>query len=365
MKLLFLFTVLSLCCEQSFGVQYIPQRKESAISTLQNLTDRFNRKTISRRILREADSQYPENILTFPDSLLLIAVKYYRTQESSSELPRLFYYLGLHYEARNREREALKAYIQAENTLLPEKETFFKNDLNKRLQTLGTKFGEQEVEDLQWKYRYQTAQTQIDRFCWQLKIWRTSSIVLLLALCTIFLLSRYRANRRKRELFESQLFIERLQRAEDELKEKLTRELDEKDNKLKDFFQFRVEMIKEFIVFSRKYSNNLEKLKDKFKRMVSTDSFSSTDWNLLKEGVNIMGHGILDSLKKNYPDLTEENLRYCALICAGFETDELAILWDINSDSIYKHRTRLRQKLGLGKNQDLKKFFENQMEDLR
>ena len=149
------------------------------------------------------------------------------------------------------------------------------------------------------------------------------------------------------------MFIERLQRAEDELKEKLIQKLDEKDNKLKDFFQHRVEMIKEFVALSRKYSNNVEKLKDNFKRMVSTDSFSPTDWNLLKEGVNIMGYGILDYLKTTFPDLTEENLRYCALICAGFETD-----------SIYKRRTRLRQKLGLEKNQDLKRFFENQIERL-
>ena len=140
--------------------------------------------------------------------------------------------------------------------------------------------------------------------------------------------------------------------------------LDEKVNILKDLMLHRVAMIKEFVALSRKYSNNVEKLKDNFKRMVSTDSFSLTDWNLLKEGVNIMGYAILDYLKTTFPDLTEENLRYCALICAGFETDELAILWDINNDSIYKRRTRLRQKLGLEKNQDLKRFFENQIERL-
>ena len=151
----------------------------------------------------------------------------------------------------------------------------------------------------------------------------------------------------------------------EELKEKLLRELDEKDNKLKEFFRLRVEMIKEFVELSRKYGNNLEKLKDKFSRMVSTDSFSPADWILLKEGVNIMGNGIIDHLQKTYPELTEENLRYCALICAGFETDELAILWDINNDSIYKRRTRLRQKLGLAKTQDIKKFFDSLITELR
>ncbi len=363
MKLLFLLTIFFCSYGQSLGKEDILPEKSSSFSTLQHLTDRFDRKTVARRILQEADRYYPD-LAHLSDSLLLIAIKYYKNQENSPDLSRLYYYLGICYETENRSPEALKAYLQSVNTLSAESDVFFKQDLDKRLHILQNQFGKQEVEDLQWKYRYLTAQTQVDSLSRQLKIWKTSSILLLLALCIIFFLSRYRASCRKRELFESQLFIERLQRAEDELKEKLVQKLDEKDNKLKDFFQHRVEMIKEFVALSKKYSNNVEKLKDNFKRMVSTDSFSPTDWNLLKEGVNIMGYGILDYLKTTFPDLTEENLRYCALICAGFETDELAILWDINNDSIYKRRTRLRQKLGLEKNQDLKRFFENQIERL-
>lgn len=363
MNVLFLLAILFSSYGQFSVEGNIFPEKSSSFSTIKHLTERFDRRTAARRILQEADRYYPD-FTHFSDSLLLIAIHYYKNQENSPALSRLYYYLGICYETENRSPEALKAYIQSVNILSVGNDVFFKQDLNKRLHSLQSQFGKQEVEDLQWKYRYLTAQTRVDRLSRQLKIWRTSSILLLLALCIIFFLSRYRASCRKRELFKSQLFIERLQRAEDELKEKLTRELDEKDNKLKDFFQLRVEMIKEFIALSRKYGNNLEKLKDNFKRMVSTDSFSPTDWNLLKEGVNIMGHGILDYLKRTYPELTEENLRYCALICAGFETDELAILWDINNDSIYKRRTRLRQKLGLEKNQDLKRFFENQMEHL-
>ncbi len=334
-------------------------------SSLQIMVDRFNRKRPAKEALSKADNQYLTQKTFLSDTLIQIALRYYKNDEISPELARTYYYLGLYYEDKKLFQKALLAYTYAGDALPCEDDSFLRDKLDQKQFQLYALLGKNKTEEWQWKYRYENIRNKNIRLQKQLNIWRFFCVGSVFLLLFILGLARHRTNRRRRELFESQLFIERLQRAEEELKEKLLRELDEKDNKLKEFFRLRVEMIKEFVELSRKYGNNLEKLKDKFSRMVSTDSFSPADWILLKEGVNIMGNGIIDHLQKTYPELTEENLRYCALICAGFETDELAILWDINNDSIYKRRTRLRQKLGLAKTQDIKKFFDSLITELR
>lgn len=340
--------------------------KDNKHAPLYTLFDRFNRKKPAQEALARADRQYREEKSFSSDTLLQTALGYYiNKKETSPELARIYYYQGLYYEGKNMFSKALMSYTYAADAL-PEEDRFsLREKLQAKLPRLGSLLGKKESENLQWKYRYEHMRVQNRHLQRQLHLWRIGCQGVASLLLLVLGFFRYRISRRRKELFQSQLFIERLQRAEDELKEKLLRELDEKDNKLKEFFRLRVVMIKEFVELSRKYGNNLEKLKDKFARMVSTDSFSPADWTLLKEGVNIMGCGILDHLQKNYPELTEENIRYCALICAGFETDELAILWDVHNDSIYKRRTRLRQKLALAKNQDLKKFFDEQITALR
>lgn len=325
---------------------------------LYNLTTRFDREKMAQKALARADLIYRAGQPFTSDSLLQQALRYYRTSKPLPEISRVYFYLGVYYEREQRLEEALAACTLSERRLLAVDSSFVRDSVSRKIVALRQKIGEGRAENLQWKYRYQELRRESRNLERQLSIWRWLCIGLGLLLFTLAGVSRYRSVRRKRELFKSQLFIEQLQRAADELKEKSLRELDEKDEKLKDFFRLRVEMIKEFVGLSRKYANNLEKLKDKFSAMVSTDSFSPEDWALLQEGVNITGHGIIDYLRLTYPDLTEENLRYCALICAGFETDELAVLWGVNNDSIYKRRTRLRQKLGLEKTQDLKKFFD-------
>lgn len=342
------------------GYANLPQE-----SPIQNIAGRFQPGKSAAEALRMADRMYRAGQNFHSDSLLQKAFHYYERQKPCSELTRLYFYTGLFYEQRNQPAEALKRYTLAETNVALVPDSLFSPAIARKILALQQAVGKKTAEDLQWETRYTELLQQSDQWHAAARGWRTACIVLTFLLLAFAGISHYRTLYRKRELFKSQLFIERLQRAEEELKEKMSRQLHEKDGKLKDFFRLRVEMIKEFVEFSQKYANNPEKLRYKFQRTISTDSFSPTDWALLLEGVNITGNGIISYLKKNYPELTEENLHYCALICAGFETDELAVLWDVNNTSIYKRRTRLRQKLNLPQNQDLKKYFDELIARLR
>ncbi len=325
---------------------------------IQSMIHRFNHAKNAKEILTQADRMYRTGQHFESDTLLQKALRYYQRKKVSSELTRLYFYMGMFYENRHQAAEALKQYTLAETNAALAPDSLLAPALAQKISGLQQKLGQRAADDLQWESRYIQLSQQSRQWHAASRRWRTACLVVSALLLAFVGVSHYQTLRRKHELFESQLFIERLQRAEEELKEKMSQQLHEKDGKLKDFFRLRVEMIKEFVEFSQKYANNPEKLKYKFQRTISTNSFSPTDWALLLEGVNITGNGIIGYLQQHYPELTEENLRYCALICAGFETDELAVLWDVNNTSIYKRRTRLRQKLNLPQNQDLKKFFD-------
>lgn len=361
MLLIFILSSISACIRP----EYNSHHPSSSDSPLQAITDRFTSKRSAQEALQKADRIFPKDSAFLSDSLCRIALRYYQTQKASAELARIYFYRGNYYNNQKLYKKAIEAYIFAENTLPAGCDRILKENITQKLTALNLLLGQEESESVQWQTRYEISQEKVNNLQNRLNIWKTMCLLLGTTLLTILLIYHYRTTHRKRELFESQLFIEKLQRAEDDLQEKLTRRLDEKDVKLKDFFNQRVGQIKEFVELSRKYGNNLEKLKAKFNSMVSTSSFTASDWQLLREGVNAIDYGIIDYLEQHYPNLTEENLRYCALICAGFETDELAILWEISNDSIYKRRTRLRQKLGIEKNQDLKLFFNELTQKLR
>lgn len=63
---------------------------------------------------------------------------------------------------------------------------------------------------------------------------------------------------------------------------------------------------------------------------------SPEDWQLLKEGLNISMNGVVECIENDYPDLTEDDRRYCYLYYARFSAQEIAVLLNVHLDSIYK-----------------------------
>lgn len=70
-------------------------------------------------------------------------------------------------------------------------------------------------------------------------------------------------------------------------------------------------------------------------------------------------HGrFLDALKSNYPDLTNNDLRLCALYRIGIATKDIAAAMSISQTSVKMARYRLRKKLGLTPEEDITAFLE-------
>lgn len=158
-------------------------------------------------------------------------------------------------------------------------------------------------------------------------------------------------SRKRKKLYESRFLIQQLQISEANLKNLLERQLEEKSVHLRIFFERRVEILKNLIGLDL---FDVKKLREKLPDI----GLSPEDWQLLKEGLNISMNGVVECIENDYPDLTEDDRRYCYLYYAGFSTQEIAVLLNVHLDSIYKKRNRIRQRLHLENNVTLENFLE-------
>lgn len=158
-------------------------------------------------------------------------------------------------------------------------------------------------------------------------------------------------SRKRKKLYEYRFLIQQLQISEANLKNLLERQLEEKSVYLRIFFERRVEILKNLISLDL---FDVKKLREKLPDI----GLSPEDWQLLKEGLNISMNGVVECIENDYPDLTEDDRRYCYLYYAGFSTQEIAVLLNVHLDSIYKKRNRIRQRLHLENNVTLENFLE-------
>jgi DNA-binding NarL/FixJ family response regulator len=67
---------------------------------------------------------------------------------------------------------------------------------------------------------------------------------------------------------------------------------------------------------------------------------------------------LFKKLKASFPELTNNDLRLCAYINNGFNSKEIADLFNIKPSSVYISRSRLRKKLNLQPDEDLYGFLQ-------
>lgn len=81
------------------------------------------------------------------------------------------------------------------------------------------------------------------------------------------------------------------------------------------------------------------------------------DWDEFKLYFEQVYTGFYTKLKLSYPELSNQELRHCALIRLNLNATECASILGISPDSVKVSRTRLRKKLNLQGNQTLSDFI--------
>ena len=82
-------------------------------------------------------------------------------------------------------------------------------------------------------------------------------------------------------------------------------------------------------------------------------------WETFKIHFEQVHQGFFSGLKKNYPDLTSDELKLCAYLRINLTSKEIATILNITHLAVNKRRNRLRKKLNLNAEDDLFIFMTN------
>jgi DNA-binding CsgD family transcriptional regulator/ligand-binding sensor domain-containing protein len=82
-------------------------------------------------------------------------------------------------------------------------------------------------------------------------------------------------------------------------------------------------------------------------KLIDNNLTDSKDWSFFEQAFNNADKDFLDKIKLAHPDLTPNDLRFCAYLRLNLSSKEIAPLLNISTKSVETKRYRLRKKLGL------------------
>ncbi|NRD20665.1 hypothetical protein HNV08_11450 [Winogradskyella eckloniae] len=95
-----------------------------------------------------------------------------------------------------------------------------------------------------------------------------------------------------------------------------------------------------------KVTKNKEDISSAIK-LIDTNLNNNKDWNFFKQAFNNADKDFMDKIKAAHPDLTPNDLRFCAYLRLNLSSKEMAPLLNISTKSVETKRYRLRKRLQL------------------
>ncbi|MEO1652492.1 MAG: helix-turn-helix transcriptional regulator, partial [Bacteroidota bacterium] len=92
------------------------------------------------------------------------------------------------------------------------------------------------------------------------------------------------------------------------------------------------------------------------KQMLSSIDYNFSldkDWQDFQKIYEQVHQDFFDSLQRQFPDLTAGEIRLCALMRLNLNSQDIAAVLGISSDSLRTTRYRLRKKMNLPKGRNL------------
>lgn len=84
---------------------------------------------------------------------------------------------------------------------------------------------------------------------------------------------------------------------------------------------------------------------------------NNKDWKFFKQAFNNADKDFLDKIKASHPDLTPNDLKFCAYLRLNLSSKEIAPLLNISTKSVETKRYRLRKRLNLSHNESLVNYI--------
>ena len=175
----------------------------------------------------------------------------------------------------------------------------------------------------------------------ELKVKKQSYIILILGLGAFILLlcgsfTIYLLHRKRKHLMQENLMLKQ-QEELSSLREKEAL-LREKDARMREELFRRIRIVKDLEEGNRVH-------------------VSDADWKDIHVMLESTYPGFLANLRENFPALSEKELNFCCLVKMSMSLQQLADIYCISINSVSRRKLRLKEKLGIGKEDSLSKFL--------
>lgn len=114
-----------------------------------------------------------------------------------------------------------------------------------------------------------------------------------------------------------------------------------------------IEKLQELKLMAKDESSTIKELE----KMISKGFNLDEDWNAFQKHFDSVHPQFFDKLNHRFPHLSSNDLRNCAYIRMNLSTKEVSILMNITPKSAKMNRYRLKKKLGLSEEEDLKNYL--------
>ena len=175
----------------------------------------------------------------------------------------------------------------------------------------------------------------------ELKVKQQSYIILILGLGTLILLlcgsfTIYLLHRKRKHLMQENLLLKQ----QEELSTLREKEavLREKDARMREELFRRIRIVKDLEEGNRVH-------------------IADEDWKDIHVMLESTYPGFLANLRENFPALSEKELNFCCLVKMSMSLQQLADIYCISINSVSRRKLRLKEKLGIGKEDSLSKFL--------
>ncbi|MEM5563505.1 triple tyrosine motif-containing protein [Psychroserpens sp. AS72] len=105
-----------------------------------------------------------------------------------------------------------------------------------------------------------------------------------------------------------------------------------------------------------KKSDTIKDIGDAIK-LIDNNLNNTKDWKFFKQAFNNADKDFLDKIKVEHPDLTPNDLRFCAYLRLNLSSKEIAPLLNISTKSVETKRYRLRKRLNLNHDDSLVNYI--------
>ncbi len=191
-------------------------------------------------------------------------------------------------------------------------------------------------------------------------------IVAAIMLASLIVINRQRLIiKNDKKLFETKQSLAAAERENAQLREKeLLLEIEEKNKQLASYtmnFIQKSELLADLKENLHSLSKNLgagfSKQLSSFQRLIDATFKIDKDWEDFKTMFEQIHHDFFTALKLRFPELTQNDLKLCALIKLNLSVGDMSRMLGISQESVRTSRYRLRKKLGLKDDENITDFI--------